>query len=229
MFSKRCDKKEILDLGQDYYTSFEYRDCLVKLASIGKLLGGDNASLKAFGSLGFQPESVLDVGCGGGAFAGILASKYPEAKIVGIDTSEDAISYAKEKKSSNLFFASRKSERLEEPPASFDVVTATLVCHHMTDRQIIEFLRDALTVARRAVVINDLHRHPLAYCLFALAAPVCFNNRLVRHDGLLSIRRGFSREDWEHFLYSAKIPSSNWKINWAWAFRWIITIKKDTK
>jgi 2-polyprenyl-3-methyl-5-hydroxy-6-metoxy-1,4-benzoquinol methylase len=108
--------------------------------------------------------------------------------------------------------------------SSFDVVTSTLVCHHLGDEEIVLFLKKASVNANQAVIINDLHRHWIACQLFALSAPLLFKNRLISHDGLISIQRSFIRKDWESYLTSAKIAPASWSINWFWAFRWIVMI-----
>jgi 2-polyprenyl-3-methyl-5-hydroxy-6-metoxy-1,4-benzoquinol methylase len=229
MFSKRSGELEYLDLGPGYYDSGEYEDCMRKLAKIGRYLGGNTASMKALDRLNFMPESVLDVGCGGGEFSRLLALKYHNAKVVGIDTSQDAVKFAKEHSRSrdypNLSFEHRANPNLGELNLSYDIVIATLLCHHMQDSQIVEFLKDACSIAKRAVIINDLHRHPLAYLSFALIAPVFFNNRLILHDGKLSVKRAFIRKDWVKYLSQANLQNQ-WEISWNWAFRWIVTIKK---
>lgn len=38
-----------------------------------------------------KPERILDIGCGGGATMGRLSSRYPEAKIYGLDYSEVSV------------------------------------------------------------------------------------------------------------------------------------------
>jgi SAM-dependent methyltransferase len=173
-----------MDIGPSCYTSDEYRDCLTQLGRVGRLLGGDRASFWAFDRLSPPPGSILDVGCGGGHFAVNLAKRFPQARVVGTDISSDAITEKKE---------------LESAPNSFDVVTATMVCHHMKDEEIVDFFKRATAVASRAVIINDLHRHPLAWISYALVGPVLFHNRLITHDGLPR-PAGIKRDDLDMFL-----------------------------
>jgi 2-polyprenyl-3-methyl-5-hydroxy-6-metoxy-1,4-benzoquinol methylase len=109
---------------------------------------------------------------------------------------------------------------LEEEDQSFDIVTSTLVCHHLTDEELTLFIQKGKKVAKRMLLCNDLHRHPLAYGLFALVAPLLFPNRLIFHDGLLSIRRAFTRKDLEKL--TEELPKA--KISWHWPFRWIVKI-----
>ena len=91
------------------------------------------------------PESILDVGCGGGLFTTKLALRYPKAKVVGIDLNPAAIAFANRRLSthhrppSNLSFELRKEEALIEPAKSYDVVLSTLVCHHLSNELLLSF------------------------------------------------------------------------------------------
>lgn len=229
---QRIHVPELIDLGPPHYTPEEYHDCLRQLGRIGRYLGGNRATLKLFKTLDAPPTSILDVGCGGGFFTLQLAKTYPKAHVEGIDISEEAISYANQLLAehqqkngvSNLTFTLPKTPELNSPPNSYDVVTSTLVCHHLTDAQIIQFLQKSVAVAKEAVIINDLHRHPLAYSSFSFIAPLFFQNRLIVHDGLLSIRKSFTRSDWESLLSQAEIPSHAYSLSWHWPFRWGLVI-----
>lgn len=231
MYHQRSHNKEWMDLG--YYSTEEYEDCLLKLEGIGRILGGNKATLHAFHKLNKDPQSILDVGCGGGASTFILAQQYPKAKVVGIDTAPEAIHYAQKQlrekytHMDNVEFFIPPSPRLQYPPQSFDVITATLVCHHLTNDEIIQFLKDASLIARQAIIINDLHRHILATAAYKIVAPILFPNHMVVHDGLLSIKRAFHRNDWISYFQSADIPIHKTSLSWHWAFRWIAMIDTD--
>lgn len=227
MHSSRSSEKEWIDLGSDHYTPSEYKECLLQLDRIGRLLGGDRATFWGFDQLKQSPQSILDVGCGGGLFAIKLAKRYPKASVLGIDISAEAIQFALQQHApSNVSFKVPKQPRLLMPADSFDVVTTTLVCHHLSDTEIISFLQDAFLVAKQALIINDLHRNFLAYLAYHLAIPLLRLNRLVAHDGLISIDRGFTRQEWIHYLTAAGIPLENCQISWHWAFRWVVVIHK---
>lgn len=229
MLNQRSHQLEWMDLGPDYYTPEEYRNCLYQLDRIGRFLGGDQATFWALKQLSAPPTSVLDIGCGGGLFTLRVAARYPEAQVIGTDISQEAIAFAQERLKeqqpllSNAQFFLAHSPQLNEDP-QFDVVMATLVCHHLSDQALITFLQQACRVANQAVILNDLHRHPLAIAGFATIAPVFFRNRLIWHDGLLSIRRSFTRQEWKTLLKAANIDESHYTIHWHWAFRWIVII-----
>lgn len=163
----RSTELELLDLG--HYTPEEYEDCLIKLDQIGRYLGGDQATYWGFRQIEEPIHSILDVGCGGGLFTMRLAEKYPAAKVLGIDLDPNAIAFAKKHLKPNLPVRFEEGKDLSE---GFDVVTCTLVCHHMSDDDLIGFLQKATSVAKKGVVINDLHRHPLAYYSFKGGAPL---------------------------------------------------------
>ena len=223
---KRSYEKELIDLGDDFYTKEEYEDCLKQLGRVGKWLLGNRAALYAFNQLDKSPKSILDVGCGGGNFTRLLALKYSTATVTGIDFSEKAICYANKQLSKipieNLKFEVPNTLELEKPSKSVDLITATLVCHHMNDDELIDFLKRAKEVATQKIIINDLHRHPLAYLSYLLIAPLAFQNRLITHDGLLSVKRSFIKKEWVSYLKKAGIE--NYTIKWKFPFRWIITI-----
>lgn len=228
--NKRSQQLELMDLGQ--YTPEEYHDCLFQLDRVGRLLGGDRATYWAFNQLKRSPTSILDVGCGGGLFTIKLAKRYPQAQVIGLDISQEAIQMANNQLAtltpplSNVQFLTSLSPRLHYLKKSVDVITSTLVCHHMTDDALILFLKDSYAIAKQAIILNDLHRHLMAMIGFTALTPL-FHNRLISHDGLLSIKRAFKRSDWVFYLKEAGIPLERCSITWHWAFRWIVFIDTE--
>ncbi len=229
---KRSCEPELLDLGPSYYTKEEYDDCLYQLDRIGRYLGGNKATLATIRKLP-KPNSILDVGCGGGQFTIELAKQFPMAQVVGIDISNDAIEFARKKLQNanvrNVLFEVPSSNHLSYELNSFDFVTSALVCHHLNDDQLIEFLKKSYQIATKAVIINDLHRHWLAYLSFAVIAKPVFRNGLIFHDGLLSIKRAFKKQEWINYLKAADIPLEYCSITWHWAFRWMLCIDTSHK
>jgi hypothetical protein len=72
------------------------------------------------------------------------------------------------------------------------------------------------------IVINDLQRSAVAYRLFQLVCFLFRLNSMSRQDGLISILRGFKKEELVNF--SKRLQLNKYKIQWKWAFRyqWII-------
>ena len=76
--------------------------------------------------------------------------------------------------------------------ASVDLVTCSQLLHHFDDREIPRVLRELDRVARGHVIVSDLRRSWLAACGFWLVSwPLAFS-RVTRHDGTLSVLRGFT-------------------------------------
>lgn len=226
---QRLHEPELIDLGQ--YTPEEYQECFYQLDRIGRFLGGDHATYWGFKQLKQPPQSILDVGCGGGLFTIRLGRRYPKAKVTGIDISQKAIAFANERLQAaqppvrNVEFLVPPTIELAYPSESFDVITSTLVCHHLSDEELITFLKNSYQIARKAIIINDLQRSSLALASFKLIAPMFFPNRLIIHDGALSIQRAFKKQDWLYYLQEARIPLHRCTLTWHWAFRWILFIR----
>ena len=84
----------------------------------------------------FSSRSILDVGCGVGAFAFEIASKIPSMRIIGIDTDEHAIELANSiKVTSRLdnveFYYHDANKPFPFPESSFDMVWLIDVLEHI--------------------------------------------------------------------------------------------------
>jgi ubiquinone/menaquinone biosynthesis C-methylase UbiE len=86
---------------------------------------------------GVRPgHHVLDVGCGPGYLARMLADAVgPEGSVVGIDAAPEMTEYAsrKARRLSNCRFQPGTAEALAFPDAAFDVVVSSLVMHHIPE------------------------------------------------------------------------------------------------
>lgn len=87
----------------------------------------------------FDPEHVLDVGCGTGKVTERLASNYPDATIVGIDPSRSAIAKARTEHSSDQFDISYKHEKIEtycpDPEIGrYDLIFSNTAMHWVADQ-----------------------------------------------------------------------------------------------
>ena len=100
-----------------------------------------------------------------------------------------------------------------------DFVISSLVAHHMTDEELIAFLRFMEKRADKGWLVNDLHRHIFAYRGFPLLARLIGAHRIVREDGQLSIARAFRPADWRDLLERAGIAGGAARIVRRFPFR----------
>lgn len=225
--TERSLEKEWLDAPDEKFSHAEYKHCMRVLSRINRFLNfyGDTARILST----LAPiADVLDVGCGDGDFIIRLSKQFPKMTFEGIDLSPAAIELANKKITkeniNRLYFCVESMPIIHYRANEFDAVIANLTCHHMSDDEIIAFLKQAIKSTRKVVIINDLHRHSLAITLFKLIQPILFRNPIVKHDGIISIRRSFSADDWKRFLADA--GAEHFQIQWRFPFRWRITIWK---
>jgi len=227
--SKRSDQREIMD---DFTLEGEmFRDTLDKLETINRTLGGNVVTIAGLRSiLKDQPKereiTIIDLGCGHGDILRDIAKfgrkKGYNFKLIGIDANQDAIDYADElsRDYPELTFETVDIFSDDFKQLHFDVVLCTLFAHHFKNEELEPFLKMLLDKANLGIIVNDLHRHKLAYYLFKLIG-LFIKNRMVREDGLTSILRAFKRKDLEELSKNINAKAS---IQWKWAFRyqWIL-------
>jgi ubiquinone/menaquinone biosynthesis C-methylase UbiE len=90
---------------------------------------------------------------------------------------------------------------------AFDLVSCGLFAHHLDSQQLALFVRESLRVSRRAVLINDLIRHPLHLALVYVSFPL-MNNRVAWLDGLTSVRRAYVPDEIQNVISSAFSPET---------------------
>lgn len=110
-------------------------------------------------------------------------------------------------------------------PVGTDIVTASLVLHHFPTAELSGVLRALRRASRMGVVVNDLHRHPLAWSFIRAATALLSRNRMIRHDAPLSVLRGFRAGDFERL---ARIPGLE-GLTWHWRplFRYLLLLPAD--
>ena len=79
---------------------------------------------------------------------------------------------------------------------SFDFVMASQLLHHFSDDQVVALLRAWSLLARRAVIVNDLVRHPLAYYGIRLLTRSLTRNVMTLTDAPLSVKRSLTISEW---------------------------------
>ncbi len=96
-------------------------------------------------------DRALEVGCGTGYFARMLADRVgPEGAVVGIDAAPEMTTYAsrKARRLSNCRFQPGTAESLAFPDAAFDVVVSSLMVHHLPEDTRLRAVREMRRVLR---------------------------------------------------------------------------------
>jgi 2-polyprenyl-3-methyl-5-hydroxy-6-metoxy-1,4-benzoquinol methylase len=163
------------------------------------------------------PLHIVDVGCGDGDMLRRIdawaATRGVGVVLTGIDLNSDAIRVAKEASSAARHIEWIVGDALSDAmTGEIDVVVSSLLTHHLTNPQIVQFLRWMERSARRGWFINDLHRKPVPYHLFGLLARFTNLHRFVKNDGSVSIRRSFVVEDWQNLGAAAGLTAESISI-----------------
>jgi hypothetical protein len=90
-----------------------------------------------------------------------------------------------------------------------------------------KFLKRFQEITSKAIIINDLHRSPIAYGFFKLFSPIFIRNEISIHDGLISIASGFKRSDFQR--YAQQLNIKNDRLTWKWSFRYIWILPTDER
>lgn len=200
---------------------------LHELDVINRLLGGNQISLSAFRSVIKKGpvRSLVDLGCGSGDILIHMSRISPNTEFTGIDANKHIIDYASNHTRQfdtihtvceNIFSDSFKKR-------TYDVIHCCLFLHHFTKEELIQLFTQFKSQAQKAIIVNDLHRHFLAYHSIKWITRLFSKSYMVRNDAAVSVARGFKREELEKILTAAGI--SNYSLKWKWAFRWKLIIQ----
>jgi len=162
-------------------------------------------------TLGMRSFTLLDVGFGEGGMLRLIARwakrRSIEVELTGVDLNPKSKAVAESLTPHDLRIDYRTGDYRDL--GRFDFVVSSLVAHHMSDEELIDFLRWMESNADRGWLVNDLHRHAFAYRGFPLLARLLRAHRIVREDGQLSIARAFREPEWRALLDQAGIEGAS--------------------
>src|SRR5262245_55398487 len=230
-FSKRSGDAEIMD---DLEYAGEIMDkTLAELEVINRWLGGNNVTIDGITRLvkdtsGNRALHVADLGCGRGDMLILIDAWAKKRKLdidlIGIDANPYVINAARNRL--NLFpHIQLQAVNILSPDfqaKKFDIVIGTLFYHHFTNEQLTSFFSQLKKQTRIGFLINDIHRHSLAYYSIKLLTGLFSRSSMVKNDAPLSVLRAFSKKELSGILRSAGID--NFTIKWKWAFRWQVIV-----
>jgi ubiquinone/menaquinone biosynthesis C-methylase UbiE len=193
----------------------EFAAAYHELKIINRRLGGIRAIERFLP--GVSNPLILDVAAGACDISEALAGKIP-CRIVVLDLNVRGLRLA------------RKSwpvvgDALALPfrDGTFDVVTASLFFHHLPDQDCVRVLAQMWRIAKRLVLVNDLHRHALAYFSIRALTALFSRSPMVRHDGPVSVLRAFRPKELLNIAKAAGVPA---RVHRSFPYRLVLVAEK---
>jgi ubiquinone/menaquinone biosynthesis C-methylase UbiE len=212
-FSRRLDASEIMDdLGRP---DSEFDQAYRELEIINRRLGGIRAIQR------FLPSKsnllMLDVAAGACDVSEALLGRM-RAQIVVLDVNPKGLEFARRS-------LPVRGDALELPFSDdrFDVVMASLFFHHLSDANCVRVLENMWRVSRRLVLVNDLHRHPVAYWSIRALVAGFSRSTMVKHDGPVSVLRAFRPHELLQIAERAGVPA---RVYRSFPYRLVLVAEK---
>jgi SAM-dependent methyltransferase len=177
------------------------------LAEVRRVLLGRRAGGTAPGAL-----TLLDIGTGLGDIpraAERMAQRMAKRTAAGTDVALTTIgvelvpALARAASASCTHALAADAMALPFADGSIDVVTCSQVLHHFDGPEADRLLQECTRVARSAVVIGDLRRSWFAVAGLWAASFLLRFHPVSRHDGIVSILRGFTRDELQSLVERA--------------------------
>ncbi|MEY9094131.1 methyltransferase domain-containing protein [Paenibacillus sp. RC84] len=173
--------------------------------------------------------TVLDVGSGSGDVNRHVL-RWAEGRNIRVavtlcDITEEACEEARRLFRGEPRVEIRRASLFELPEGCADIVTGTQFLHHFSPDELPGVVRTMLRASRLGIAVNDIHRHWLAWSAVWLASRVLSGNRYIRHDGPLSVAKGFSPEDWS--VLGKALETPGYHVSWRPLFRYAVVIPRQ--
>lgn len=195
-FKHRAQLTEIMDDLTQPEKDFEA--AYHELKVINEWLGGIRAIER------FLPQGsnllMLDVAAGGCDVSDALLER-KSCRIIGLDLNLQGLRLAR-----RAVPIAGDALRLPFRDGTFDVVMTSLFFHHLSNDDCVRVLMEMWRVSRGRVLVNDLHRHAMAYFSFRLLASLFSKSPMVQHDGPVSVRRALRPKELLEIAQRAGIP-----------------------
>jgi 2-polyprenyl-3-methyl-5-hydroxy-6-metoxy-1,4-benzoquinol methylase len=230
-FTRRSAFVEIMDdLACDGEVVFQ---TLKELDVINQWLGGNavtlNALKKSWDAIPKEYSiTIADLGCGSGELLRIISKladrENRKVKLIGFDANPNIVEYARTHSNGfgNIAFETVNVFSKEFQKQKFDFVLATLFMHHFNETELVTLFSTLREQTQSTIIINDIHRHPLAYYSIQGLTKMFSRSAMVKFDAPLSVLRAFKKTEWIEVMRKSGID--NYQLKWKWAFRWQLII-----
>jgi SAM-dependent methyltransferase len=215
-------RAELLDLDEALFE--EVQDSLKDVQRVNKYLSGYRVLLHhvaGFFERADRPLTLLDAATGSAdqpiAVARWARKMGQPVRITAIDINSKMLKFAREEARAypEIRFVQGDVLNLPFKPDSFDVVINSLALHHFTRDNAVAMLKGFSRLARRGVIINDLHRSRIAHAAIFLLTRILTRNRLTRYDAPVSVMNAFTPDElramavaagWQQFAVHRHFP-----------------------
>ncbi len=216
--SRRSTRQERMDT--DCVDYADYSRCLRDLSRVNTVTLTHRPMLSWLAQRATSAFSVLDIACGHGDGLRKIRARYPAARLTGIDLNPWATDAARQATDPAAGIAFINGDAFTYRPAEkFDFIVCSQFTHHLTDAQVVTFLRWLQDNAGKGWFISDLHRHSIPYYGFPILARLAFWHTFVREDGQTSIARAFIAAEWKALLREAGVTDQQAFVAWYLPFR----------
>lgn len=192
------------------------------VALANRLFGGRHAILREVRTVlqGVPPGTdvqLLDVGTGLGdiprATVQLARTLAIPLRTVGLELTPRLASVAS---TTCTHAVAADATRLPFANRSIDIVTCSQVLHHFEAAEATQLLQECVRVASRAVIIGDLRRSWLAVAGLWTSSFALGFHPVSRHDGVVSILRGFTEQDLQQLFVEATghVPRVRRSLGW---------------
>jgi ubiquinone/menaquinone biosynthesis C-methylase UbiE len=211
--ARRAEENEIMDDLREPVDEFAaaYRE----LELINRWLGGVRAIQR------FVPHEssllILDIAAGACDIGDALVQRL-HCTIVALDLNANGL-----KRSRNVLPVVGDALHLPFRDNSFDIVMSSLFFHHLPSESCVRVLEQMWRIAKRIVIVNDLHRHAFAYFSIRALTLMFSRSRMVRHDAPVSVRRAFRPMELQDIASQAGIPA---EIHRSFPYRLVLVARK---
>jgi ubiquinone/menaquinone biosynthesis C-methylase UbiE len=211
-FSVRSTETELMDdLSRP---DSEFDEAYRELTAINRHLGGIRA-VERF--LPKDARTILDVAAGGCDVGEALVSRR-KCQVISLDMN-----------SRGLKLADRTTpvagDALQLPFAdnAFDAVICSLFFHHLSNTECVSVLREMWRVARRIVIVNDLHRNRVAHASIRILSALFSRSTMFRNDAAASVRRAFRPNELGDIASMAGVPA---RVHRSFPYRLVLVATK---
>jgi len=236
-FSSKYRSKQVEIMDDLQLKGDEMKSLLTDLGKVNRRLGGNSITINGVkrllkGRSKNETIRIIDLGCGDGAILRKCAA-FGKAngfnfQLIGIDANPFILEEARNRSEGfqNINYIEMDIFSEEFKAMNCDIVLCTLFLHHFTFPEIIKLMTKLVSLAKVGIVVNDLQRSIIAFWLFRIFSQIFLKTSIAKHDGLVSVARGFRKN--EIVSFSEKIGNTKSHINWKWAFRyqWVINNNK---